>query len=145
MTGAEAEHERNARLTSGPDTGPLLRTLLRLRHDIVMLGRAVGCELPAEVAAQLTPPLKSIEGAGCHFLRASAAALRDQKPPPPLAEADAAFRDYIERFSAVRRSGLTRDMESEAAERLFALGFALEQLREHFVEVQRVVGEWAHD
>ncbi|HVI61080.1 MAG TPA: FUSC family protein, partial [Bradyrhizobium sp.] len=34
--GAEAEHERNARLTSGPDTGPLLRTLLRLRHDIVI-------------------------------------------------------------------------------------------------------------
>jgi len=144
-TGAEAKHERNARLTSGPDTGPLLRTLLRLRHDIVMLGRAVGCELPAEVAAQLTPPLKNIEGAGCHFLRASAAALRDQKPPPPLAESDATFRDYIERFSAVRRSGLTRDMDSESAERLFALGFALEQLREHFVEVHRVVGEWAHD
>src|SRR6185312_10188859 len=36
-TGAEAEHERTARLTSGPDTGPLLRTLLRLRHDIVIL------------------------------------------------------------------------------------------------------------
>src|ERR1700722_10691674 len=59
-TGAEAEHERNARLTSGPDTGPLLRTLLRLRHDIVMLGRAVGCELPEEIEAQLTPPLKKI-------------------------------------------------------------------------------------
>ena len=144
-TGAEAEHERKSRLTSGPDTGPLLRTLLRLRHDIVMLGRAVGCELPAEITAQLAPPLKNIEGAGCRFLRASAAALREQKPPPPLAEADATFRDYIERFSAVRRSGLTRDMESEAAERLFALGFALEQLREHFVEVHRVVGEWAHD
>jgi uncharacterized membrane protein YccC len=144
-TGAEAEHERNARLTSGPDTGPLLRTLLRLRHDIVMLGRAVGCDLPAEVAAQLSPPLKKIERAGSEFLRASAASLREQRPPPSFAEADAAFRDYIERFSAVRRSGSTHDMGSEAAERLFALGFALEQLREHFVEVHRVVGEWAHD
>ena len=144
-TGAEAEHERKSRLSSGPDTGPLLRTLLRLRHDIVMLGRAVGCELPAEVAAQLTPPLKNIQTAGHDFLRASATALRAQKPPPPLAAADASFRDYIERFSAVRREGLTHDMESEAAERLFALGFALEQLREHFVEVHRVVGEWARD
>src|ERR1700758_1273991 len=59
-TGAEAEHERTARLTSGPDTGPLLRTLLRLRHDIVILGRAVGCELPAPVEARLTPLLEKI-------------------------------------------------------------------------------------
>jgi uncharacterized membrane protein YccC len=141
-TGAEAEHERNARLTSGPDTGPLLRTLLRLRHDIVMLGRAVGCELPEEVAAQLTPPLNKIETESRNFLRASGAALRDQKPPPPLGAADAAFRDYIERFGAVRSEGMTRDMKSEDAERLFALGFALEHLREHLVEVHRVVGEW---
>jgi uncharacterized membrane protein YccC len=39
-TGAEAERERAARLSSGPDTGPLLRTVLRLRHDLVMIGRA---------------------------------------------------------------------------------------------------------
>ena len=32
--GAEAERERAARLTSGSDTGPLLRTVLRLRHDL---------------------------------------------------------------------------------------------------------------
>jgi len=144
-TGAEAEHERNARLTSGPDTGPLLRTLLRLRHDIVMLGRAVGYELPEEVAAQLTSPLNKIETEGRSFLRASGAALRDQKPPPPLDAVDAAFRDYVERFDAVRREGTTRDMKSEDAERLFALGFALEQLREHLVEVHRVVGEWTRD
>ena len=144
-TGAEAEHERNARLTSGPDTGPLLRTLLRLRHDIVMLGRAVGCELPEEVAAQLTPSLNKIETEGRSFLRASGAALRDQNAPPPLGAVDAAFRDYIERFDAVRREGMTRDMKSEDAERLFALGFTLEQLREHLVEVHRVVGEWTRD
>jgi uncharacterized membrane protein YccC len=144
-TGAEAEHERNARLTSGPNTGPLLRTLLRLRHDIVLLARAIGCDLPPQVSAQLTKPLKNIEIEGRNFLRASAAALRDQKLPPPLGAVDATFRDYIERFGAVRRDGLTRDMKSEDAERLFALGFALEQLREHFVEVYRVVGEWARE
>jgi hypothetical protein len=36
-------------------------------------------------------------------------------------------------------------MKSEAAERFFALGFALEQMREHLAEVHRVVGEWARD
>jgi len=40
VVGAEAEHERLTRLAVGPDTGPLLRTLLRLHHDLVMLGRA---------------------------------------------------------------------------------------------------------
>jgi uncharacterized membrane protein YccC len=144
-TGAEAEHERNARLTSGPNTGPLLRTLLRLRHDIVLLGRVVGCELPAEVSERLTPPLKNIEAAGRDFLRASGAALRQQKPPPALDGVEHAFRDYIEEFGAVRYEGLTRDMKSEAAERFFALGFALEQLREHLLEVHRVVNEWTRD
>jgi uncharacterized membrane protein YccC len=144
-TGAEAEHERNARLTSGPSTGPLLRTLLRLRHDIVMLGRVVGCELPEAVATRLKPSINNIEASGRDFLRASAAALRAQKPPPPLDTVELAFRDYIEEFGAVRHEGLTRDMTSEAAERFFALGFALEQLREHLLEVHRVVGEWAPD
>jgi uncharacterized membrane protein YccC len=35
----EAERERAIRLATEPDTGPLLRTLLRLRHDLVMVGR----------------------------------------------------------------------------------------------------------
>ncbi len=33
--GAEAERERAAHLSSGAETGPLLRTILRLRHDAV--------------------------------------------------------------------------------------------------------------
>ncbi len=33
VVGAEAEHERSAGLAGGPDTGPLLRTLLRLRRS----------------------------------------------------------------------------------------------------------------
>jgi hypothetical protein len=101
--------------------------------------------LPEAVSAQLKQPLRNIEGEGCKFLRASGAALRDKTPAPPLGAVDATFRDYIERFGAVRREGLTRDMNNEDAERLFALGFALEQLREHFVEVNRVVGEWVRD
>jgi hypothetical protein len=36
-------------------------------------------------------------------------------------------------------------MKSEAAERFFALGFALEQLREHLLEVHRVVNEWTRE
>jgi uncharacterized membrane protein YccC len=144
-TGADAEHERTARLTSGPDTGPLLRTLLRLRHDIVILGRAVGCELPETAQKRLTPPLEHISKAASGFLCASAAALRSRDAPPPLDDVESAFGSYTEEFSAVRQEGLTREMTSEAAERFFALGFALEQMRAHLEEVHRVVGEWAKD
>ncbi|MGH6738667.1 MAG: FUSC family protein [Bradyrhizobium sp.] len=144
-TGAEAEHERTARLTTGPATGPLLRTLLRLRHDIVILGRAIGPELPAPVQTRLTPPLRQISAAVGNFLRSSAAALRDRKPPPPLDDVEAAFKAHSEAFDAVRRDGLIRGTPSETAERFFTLGFVLEQIREHLGEVHRVVGEWVHE
>jgi hypothetical protein len=144
-TGAEAEHERRARLTSGPDTGPLLRTLLRLRHDMVILGRAVGCELPEIVRERLTPKLDRISVSATAYLRDSAEALRELAPPPALQAVETDFHAYIVEFGAVRREGFTRDMGNEAAERFFALGFALEQMREHLGEVQRVVGEWAKE
>ena len=144
-TGAEAEHERTARLTSGPDTGPLLRTLLRLRHDIVILGRAVGCDMPEPVQARLIPLLQEIGPVVGDFLHASGKALRARDLPPSLDAVEAAFKAYSEAFDEVRHEGLTRDMTSEAAERFFALGFALEQMREHLGEVHRVVGEWASD
>ena len=144
-TGAEAEHERTARLTAGPDTGPLLRTSLRLRHDIVILGRAVGCELPEEGRTRLTPHVERISKVAGDFLRASARSLRGRQGPPDLGEVESAFHDYTEEFGTVRRDGLIRGMTSEAAERFYALGFALEQMREHLAEVHRVVGEWAKD
>src|SRR3984893_2340056 len=56
-TGAEAERERAAHLSSGPDTGPLLRTILRLRHDLVMIGRGCVAPLPADLQTRLAGPL----------------------------------------------------------------------------------------
>ena len=69
-TGAEAERERAARLSSGPDTGPLLRTILRLRHDVVMIGRACVVALPANVQARLDAPLSGVREAIVGYLRA---------------------------------------------------------------------------
>src|SRR5262249_12791514 len=50
---AEAKHERIGVLTAAADLGPLLRTLLRLRHDLVMIGRAAAVPLPAPIRLQL--------------------------------------------------------------------------------------------
>ena len=144
-TGAEAEHERTARLTAGPDTGPLLRTTLRLRHDIVILGRAVGCELPADAQSRLIAACQAhLESRGRFPARQRERVAR-AAGTAALDEVESVFHDYTEEFSAVRRDGLIRGMTSEAAERFYALGFALEQMREHLEEVHRVVGEWAKD
>ena len=110
-TGAEAEHERTARLTAGPDTGPLLRTSLRLRHDIVILGRAVGCELPADAQARLTPHVKRISEVAGDFLRSSARALRARQAPPPTRRGRGRVPRPHQEFSAVRRDGLIRACE----------------------------------
>jgi len=55
--GAEAERERAARLAAEPATGPLLRTLLRLRHDLVMIGRVTLVPLPEAFLKRLRSPL----------------------------------------------------------------------------------------
>lgn len=47
----EARHERMARLTAEPDQGSLVRTMSRLRHDLVMIWRAALVPLPEEAVA----------------------------------------------------------------------------------------------
>src|SRR5262245_15322887 len=59
----EAEHERMARLTAEPDQGSLARTMLRLRHDLVMIWRAALAPLPEAFRARLCPLLSRVGAA----------------------------------------------------------------------------------
>jgi len=63
--------------------------------------------------------------------------------PPELGAAEAAFDDCAEALDTVRREGLTRDLPVDTVERMFALGFALEQLRQNFRDLERCVREAA--
>ena len=83
-TGAEAERERAAHLSSGPDTGPLLRTILRLRHDAVMIGRASVVPLPSDLQIRLAAPLAKISDAIVAYLRAMAETLRTGVGSPAI-------------------------------------------------------------
>ena len=143
VVGTEAEHERSAHLSAGPDTGPLLRTLLRLRHDLVMIGRAASSPLPEAVKARLESPLEQAGAALVDYLRASAAALRAGGPPPPLEDVEIALDAYAAEIAALRRDGLTLGLPGDEAERFFALGFALEQMRSNFKDLERCVPKWA--
>jgi uncharacterized membrane protein YccC len=143
VMGTEAQHERSARLAAGPDTGPLLRTLLRLRHDLVMIGRAVVNPLPATLATPLKTPLQQLGAAFADYLRESGAALRAGRRPPSLDAVETALAAYTAGVAAVRRDGLTRSLSSEAAESFFALGFAQEQMHGDLKDLLRCVAEWS--
>jgi uncharacterized membrane protein YccC len=137
----EATRERMAHLASEPDTALMLRMLLRLRHDIVMIGRAAAVPLSETLQARLGPPLRRAAETAVDYLRVSSSALIARRNPPPLAAVDVAFDGYAAEITALRREGLTRDLPVDALERLFALGFALEQLRHDFRELEQCVTE----
>jgi uncharacterized membrane protein YccC len=141
--GAEAERERAARLSRGPDTGPLLRTTLRLRHDLVMIGRGCVTPLPADVQARLAGPLAEVSDTFVAYLRSIAAALRTRAAAPVALPIDAVLYRYAAAVAAVRSEGLTRGLSGDVVERFFALGFVLEQMRRNLRDLERCVTEWS--
>jgi len=141
--GLEAERERAAKLSSGPDTGPLLRTILRLRHDIVIIGRASVVPLPVELQAPLAAPLAAVSAAITDYLRASAAALRSGRGAPAIWPVQSALEAYAATVATCRNEGLTRGVAGDVIERFFALGFSLEQMRQNLRDLERCVSYWS--
>jgi uncharacterized membrane protein YccC len=140
---AEATRERMAHFASESDPGPLLRTLLRLRLDFVMIGRAAVVPFSETLQARLAPPLARDAETAVDWLRGGSAALIARRNPPPLAAFNAAFDGYEAEIGALRREGLLRDLPGDAVERFFALGFALEQLHRDFRDLEQCIREYA--
>ena len=86
-------------LAAQPDPGPLSRTLLRLRHDLVVIGRASIKLLPEPLRSCLAAPLASVAAAASDFLNDSATALNEQTAPPPLDGYEAALAKPTRRKS----------------------------------------------
>ena len=141
--GAEAERERAAKLSSGPDTGPLLRTILRLRHDCVMIGRATVTPLPVELQTRLAAPLAGVSTAISGYLRNMAVALRTGRGAPAIWPVQSALETYAAAVAAMRSDGLTRGVAGDVTERFFALGFSLEQMRQNLRDLERCVSDWS--
>jgi hypothetical protein len=55
---------------------------------------------------------------------------------------DAALQAYAAEVAAVRSAGLIRGLPGDAAERFFALGFSLEQMRQNLNDLDRCHDEW---
>jgi uncharacterized membrane protein YccC len=139
----EVKHEPFTRFVAEPDPGPLSRTLLRLRHDLVIIGRAAGSPLPDRVAERLAPLLDRLGTQASEFLRQCATALSLRRLPPSLESMEAALQAYVSEVTALRGEGMTRGLPTEEAERLFALGFALEELHRNFQDLDRCIKDYA--
>jgi uncharacterized membrane protein YccC len=137
---ADASSERLLRFAAGPDQGPLSRTLLRMRHDIVIIGRATATPLSAASAQRLAPLLSRFAACASDFLRGCATALALRAPPPSVRDVEAAHDAYTGELNALRRDGLPA-LSAAEAEQVFALGFALEQLHREFGDLARCVRE----
>jgi hypothetical protein len=141
---SEAKRERMPYLTNAPDPGPLMRALRRLRNDFIMIGRAAAVPLPPQFQERLGSPIANICTAASEFLRGSSAALLDRRRAPPLAAVEQALDAYSATIAAVRSDGSLRPLPAEQVERIYALCFALDQLRDNFADLARSIGEFAH-
>jgi uncharacterized membrane protein YccC len=139
----EAEHERHFRLAAQEDPGPLSRTLLRLRHDLIIVGRAAADPLPASIVPRLFPIVFEAGSSIRETLTVLADALEKRLPPAPSEKATNALDACAQAIAALRSEGLTRPLSSDEVEQLFALGFAFEELRQNLTDLERCVRDWA--
>jgi len=139
----EAKRERLVSLVAEPDPERLSRILLRLRHDFVMIGRGANRPLPDIIAQRLRPLLERLAADASDFLRKSGIALVQQHSPPTLDQLEAALEGYTSEIIALRKEGATRALSNEEAERVFALGFGLEQLHRNLADLRRCIEEYA--
>jgi uncharacterized membrane protein YccC len=139
----EAKHERLAFLANSPDHGSLLRTLLRLRHDLVMIGRASAQPLPETFQARLGPQLTSIATIVADYLHGSGEALIARSNPPSFDEIETVLNRYAEMFASVRRDGLTIAFPQDCVERIFTLAFAFDQTHRDLIDLDRCVRDSA--
>ena len=137
----ESKRERLFSLVAQPDHGPLSRTLLRLRHDLVMIKRAGVVPLPDIFAARLEPLLAQMGASASNYLRGCATALAWRRSAPSLDPIKATLEAYTSEITALRNEGLMRSLSSSELERIFTLGFALEQLQQNFSDLERCVRE----
>jgi len=139
---AEAKRERLVAVGSEPDPAPLSRTLLRLRHDFVIIVRAI-TPFPSDIEQRLDPLLSRVGQDVSEFLGGSAAALIQRRDPPSLQPAETSLNAYGLGIDSLRNEGLTRALSNSEVERLFALSFAFEQLHHDLIDLARCVREWA--
>jgi hypothetical protein len=99
--------------------------------------------LPEAIQKRLGTPLARVGETAADYLRRSSQALIARQQPALLGTAETALDGCAEAFAAIRHEGLTLGLPVDTVERIFALGFALEQVRHNFHDLERCVRETA--
>jgi hypothetical protein len=98
--------------------------------------------LPANVQARLARPLSDVSNAIVDYMRTAANSLRDGRGTVNIHPVDAALQAYSAEVALLRSEGLIRGVPVDVAERFFALGFSLEQMRQNLNDLDRCHAEW---
>jgi hypothetical protein len=128
----EASRERRFYLTDDADPEPVTRTLRRLRHDLVLIGRIAAEPLSQALRERLAQSLTGFASMAAEFLRAIGRAFAMRQSPPGLDALNAAMARLLADIEAVKGD-----------ERLVALSFALEQLQLNLKDLTRRAQEFA--
>lgn len=139
----ESARERRMRVSDDPDPEPVVRTLYRLRHDLVMVGRAAAKPLPEAILAELGPCLSSVHQEASAFLRGLSASLIARKKAPSLDAYQASVRSLSQAIE--RLTDAPQRPPREEAARLFTLRFAFEQLGDDMRDLAARTGEHAKE
>jgi len=137
----EVKRERPLGFTSTPDPAPLPRTLLRLRHDFVIFGRASAETFPTRLTEELSPILARLGKAVSDYLRSCGRALTLRLAPPPVGPLQATLDGCVSEIAALRERELA-NLSAGQLESLFVLGFALDQLLPNIRDLERCIYEW---
>jgi len=127
----EAARERKSHLTDAADPEPLIRTLYRVRHDLVMIGRASANPLPEPILHRLGPSLKALQEETCALLLGIAQSLRTRTAPPDAESFRSALNSFVSETESLRSHALSHDLPYGSFGQIFALGFAFEQFRKN--------------
>ncbi len=139
----EAARERKSHLTDAVDPEPLIRTLYRVRHDLVMIGRASANPLPEPVLRKLGPALKALRDETCALLLGLAQSLKTRNPPPDASSFETTLHTFVGETEALRSHALLHDLPYGSFGQVFALGFAFEQFRKDLEDLMARTQELA--
>jgi uncharacterized membrane protein YccC len=131
----DAARERASYLSDAPDPDPLVRSLRRISHDVIMLARALREPLPAPLTGPLASPATGFTTAAAEFLTALAEALRHKASAPPLKPLRDAVCKYEDAIAELRRGRQIVPLSTESAERVFGTAFALQQLVDNLTDL----------
>lgn len=138
----EIKRERPITFTLAPDPAPLPRTLLRLRHDFVMIGRAGADALPISLSEYLAPVLDRAADVVSSYFRDCARALTSYQAPPPFQPLQGELETCASQISALKQREQAQ-LSAKYLDQLFVLTFAFEQLQRNIKDLERCIQEWA--